>query len=869
LFGSEVFTPTIENYSSKFQNDFPDSVSASIYSNEEIDKSKFFKTIWGERYRKYYGIEVSAPTVNLDTLFGGLTPVRKGGGHQSKSLRLRNKDGKEYVMRALRKSAELYLQAIAFRDQYIIGDFEKTVTENVLLDFYTGSHPYAPFTIGKLADAAALYHTNPTLYYIPKQTALQEFNESFGDELYMIEERTTDGHGDQESFGYANSMDSTDDLLHNLRKDEKYSVDTDMYIRSRLFDMAIGDWDRHVDQWRWAKFKDKKEGKIIYKPVPRDRDQAFSIMGDGALMGLATKIVPGLRIMEGFKDEMRSVSGFNSSPLTYALDVALLEQTSMEDWEKQVAFLQENLTEEVVTTAFLEFPEEVRDETVTELKRVLMARVQLLDEIAQEYYGILNKFSVVTGTDKDDWFQIDRLPNGTTEIGGYRIKNGKKGMRFFSKKFSPTMTKEIWIYGLDDDDHFEVVGSGKAKIKIRLVGGQNNDEYHIENGRKTIVHDQKSRKNTFMTMKGARLRLSDDYETNTYIPGSIKSSTNQFVPTIGFNPDDGIRVGFSNAYTHQAFVQNPFTSRHVVAGAFYFATNGFDVSYTGEFARIFGNANLELFARATSPNFSVNFFGFGNETENLDDDLQLDFNRVKLQTLKLAPSLVWRGELGAVFRTGISYESIKVEDTEGRFINNFFQTSTDAPENSFLGIDAAYSYENKDNKAFPTLGMETSLQLGYKKSVDRGGQDFGYIIPSFGFDYGLITNGRLVLATKWKAHFNIGNSYQFYQGASIGGIDGLRGFRNQRFTGKTSYYQNTDLRWSLAKKRTGILPIAMGLYTGFDYGKVWLPDVDSTIWHTSIGGGFFLNAADIATLNLAIFTSDEGPRFAFGLGFGF
>lgn len=147
--------------------------------------------------------------------------------------------------------------------------------------------------------------------------------------------------------------------------------------------------------------------------------------------------------------------------------------------------------------------------------------------------------------------------------------------------------------------------------------------------------------------------------------------------------------------------------------------------------------------------------------------------------------------------------------------------------------------------------------------------DFINIIPSISFDYKLIPSGRLVFAAKWKAHFNMGNGYEFYQAASIGGLDGLRGFRNQRFTGKTSYYQNTDIRFSLNKKRTRLLPMALGLFGGFDYGRVWYPGLSSERWHTSYGGGFFLNASDIISINTALFASEDGARFTFGLGFGF
>ena len=117
---------------------------------------------------------------------------------------------------------------------------------------------------------------------------------------------------------------------------------------------------------------------------------------------------------------------------------------------------------------------------------------------------------------------------------------------------------------------------------------------------------------------------------------------------------------------------------------------------------------------------------------------------------------------------------------------------------------------------------------------------------------------RIQRAThEWKAHFNLGDEYEFYQAASIGGIDGLRGFRNQRFTGKTSYYQNTDIRFSLAKKRTRLLPTAMGLFGGFDYGRVWTDMDTSDTLHTSFGGGVWLSGLNSLALRAGYFVSEE------------
>ena len=126
-----------------------------------------------------------------------------------------------------------------------------------------------------------------------------------------------------------------------------------------------------------------------------------------------------------------------------------------------------------------------------------------------------------------------------------------------------------------------------------------------------------------------------------------------------------------------------------------------------------------------------------------------------------------------------------------------------------------------------------------------------------------------MLATRWKAHFNIGDGYAFFQGAQIGASDGPRSYRNQRFTGKTAYYQLTDLRYQFGQMKTALLPVSLGVFGGFDYGRVWQPGESSRKWHTSYGGGFFLNGARRFSANVSLFDGADGLRFSLGLGFDF
>ena len=865
VYQSEVI-PFRTTHTYLYPDDMPVTVSAQIYPVSATDKTRFYTRLWGERYRKYYSMPIEVKSIDLSTLYGGLSPVRKGGGHQSKSLRLRDADGREYVMRALKKNAEQFIQSTVFKDKYIKGKLADTFIDEFVSDIFTGAHPYAPLAVPILSDAAGILHTNPVLGWVPKQAALGLFNAEFGDELYMIEEHAGDNHGDKASFGFSNALISTHDMLLELRADEDHIIDEALYLRSRLFDMLIGDWDRHYDQWRWA--KTRKGDKTVYLPMPRDRDQAFSKMDDGFMLSTAASTVPSFRLIQSFDHEMKDTKWFNLEP--FPLDIALLEASTREMWLEQAEYLMKTITDPIIDEAFKVLPSEVQDDTIEDIKAKLRSRRSQLTTIALEYFAEVNRQVIIKGTEKDDWFDIERGANGT-RVTGYRIQQGQKGEVFHQREYSPSDSKELWIYGLDDKDVFHVYGPGKAQIKVRIIGGQNNDSYDIENGKRVKVYDYRSKSNTFISRKGKRL-LSDSYDLNVYDYKKPKFNSRMFLPAIGFNPDDGVSFGFRQTYTHNGFEQNPFTARHTFGASYYLATSGYDIMYNGEFAHVFGKGNLNVEARFTSPNFAVNFFGFGNETlnPNAEDEANFsqDYNRVKLETVRLAPSVVWRGEAGSMMKLGVGYESIEVEETEGRFINTFYLDDGESRKDDFLGGEFQYRFENRDNDDYPTLGLEAELTAGYKNNLTSD-TDFGYINSSLAINHKLEPAGQLVFATKVGGLLTIGDGFEFYQAPSLGAHNGLRGYRFQRFTGKHAFYQSSDLRLNLRKAKTGILMFNVGLYAGFDYGRVWLENDNSERWNNSYGGGVFFNGAKMIVGNLSAFHGRDGLRFAFRLGFGF
>lgn len=868
LYRKEVFTAPKEYDTSQLPGQFNETVTTSVYPKDETEKGAVHRTVWGERYRELYGTNIQLKVADLDTLYGGLEPMRAGGGHQTISIRVQDSMGRQYNFRRIKKKAVQFLQTVAFKNTPIEQQLENTVAEDVITDFYTAAHPYAFLTIPTMADAIGVYHTNPELYYLPKQPRLGKYNEEHGDAIYMIEERPEEHWLGAEFFGAPNhDIQSTAGMFDRLRRDEKYSLDEPAYVKARIFDMLIGDWDRHQDQWRWAEIEDE-EGNRRFEPIPRDRDQVFSNF-DGAFFGTLRALTGFASQFAVYGEDINDIEWFNISAT--GLDRSLLQNVGKETWKEQAQYVQENITDEVIEKAFAKLPQETLDETTKTLIENVKARRDNIVKIAMRYYDYMADLAIVTGTDKDDFVDVIRMKDGQTRVKISRNKKGKRAEVVSDKIYKKDETKEIWIYALDDDDEITVEGEGDTYIFTRIIGGQNNDIYKIRNAKRLKIYDHKSKPNTVKEAQNAKLRFTDDYEINTYDKDKKNFRTGTIIPAFGYNPDDGFKIGLETVATINFFKRNPFSAQHTFGGGYYFATQGFDLYYKGEFAHILGEYNLKIGANYTSPNFARNFFGFGNETPNLDDDRTFDYNRVKISRFGVTAGFENKTPFGSLFRYTASFEGNEVEATENRFITEDFETEDPDffDRKYFAGLDALYRYESYDDVLNPSRGMKFELNLGGQMNTAETSQAYAYFKPYLGFYNAITTNRKLVLKTKVEAHLNMGDDYEFYQAAQLGGNTGLRGYRLQRFTGKSAFATGADLRYGFDQFTTRFLPLQIGVFAGYDLGRVWNDFEDSNKWHDSYGIGFWVNSAQAVNGTFNLFKGSEGYRFSFGFGFEF
>lgn len=867
IFQKEVI-PAPENVDlSEFPKKFPQEYNVPIYQQDSIRESLFFQTIWGLKYKNAYSTPVTAPVASLDTLFGGLKVIRDDSDQDYNSLLLTDQGGRKYRMRAMSKNALNISREIVFED-----DTKEVITikrreipslKDQDVNFYTASHPYAEMAIPEMAETIGVFHTEPQLFYVPKQHSLGNYNSNFGNDLYLISIEPSEKNEEDYLFEYPEDVQTTDDILIKMRKSGNVFVDEEIYIKSRLFDMLIGDWNRDPDHWRWATSYNSAMQKV-YVPIPTNRDHAFSSF-EGNILDLTRSLFSSSKQAHIYGKELSDLPWFNKEGVI--LDRALLKNSGRNHWNFIAKSIQDSLSDEVIENAFNNIPSEVQDESLSDLKQRLKERRDNLVKIADDYYGYLAVQQAIVGSDHDDIFEITRLPTGITTVRSFTTIDGQQSDTIIDHTFLRKDTKEIWIYGLGGSDRFTVKGKGEDPIFVRLIGGRGQDVYELKEGRKVKVYDYEAKEDSIIERKGGNFRFTNVYNLNTYDYRKQVTRSQDLVSALGYNPDDGFRAALQ--YVHQVdnFQRNPFSQQHILNVAYFSDIKSVDISYNGEFANIRNELNLSFGGRFTSPNHKINFFGFGNETENYQDAEGYDYNRISVQNISGNVALLRKSSFGSRFELRAIFDTYSVNEAPFGFMleDDFLQLNK---TNYFGTIEGLYNYRSFDDAINPTRGMMFDLEVGATDDLQYSDQVFGFIKSRVGFYNSLVKSRKLVLKTNFQYDINLGNRYQFYQAATLGADNGLRGYREQRFSGKSSLVGSGDLRYSLPKFKIGLFPIQTGIYGGADLGRVWARNESSNKWHNSYGGGIWATGGGL-NANLSLFHSKEGSRFSFGLGFDF
>jgi hypothetical protein len=800
-----------------------------VIAGKQYEKSDFHNRIWGSHYRKEWATPVKVPVFYLDSANGGLTPVEKGGGRQTRNLRLEDRNGKQFVLRSIDKT---YKRALP-------KEFSGTFVETVANDQVSVAHPFAPFTVPIMAQAAGIFHTNPRLIFLPKQNKLGEYNEEFGDQLYLLEERPDGDQRDAPWFGNAEDVIGTDKMMENILADNKYKVDQNSFVRARLFDMFLSDWGRHEDQWRWAEFK--KDNLTIYKPIPRDRDQAYTKF-DGLIVGmLAPSAATGY--LQSFDHAIKDINTYNY--LARHLDRRFLNEIPLSTWIATAKELQNALTDAVIEKAIRQLPPEVFPISGPEIIAKLKSRREQLAEFAKEYYASLATEVDIPGSRKDEFFEIKKEGENVV-VNIFRLENGNKtGEPLYTRTFRSSETKEIRLYGVDGNDIFRI--DPVSSIKTRIIGGPSKDiyEYTTSNEKSTaVIYDDDD--NTYNTHGNIKIRKGYDSAFHAYDYNEFKYDKKGIKPGISYNADDRLYVTLGYSSRKQSWRKVPFGYENDVNINYSLIQKAFSAQYKGIFNQVLGNWDVGLLANYDAVR-DVYFAGIGNNSVKNTDKL---YYRMRTREFNSGLNFIRRFDsINTVTLSGF-FRIVKLLKDDGKYIavnqGNFDPTLFD--HHNYVGAKFEYLLDNINSRFVATKGFKFNPAISY--TYDATGSNSWYRFSGVAGFY-LPVFHSLVLAVKTGAATVTGQP-PFYELNKLGGGNSLRGHMRYRFYGKTSFYNQDELQWNIPVK-SWLMNGKIGLLGFIDNGRVWQPGEISDTWQTGYGFGLM-----IAPFNKFSFTASYG-----------
>lgn len=438
--------------------------SIKVPASSKYHKPGILRQIFiGGNYRDEWGLPVTMPVFRLKEL--GFTVKELGGGQQTKSLRLNDPQGKEWVLRTVDKDVEKALPE----------KLRNTLAEKVVQDLISAAYPYAPLVVARLSEAVQVSAPKPRLFYVPDDPAFGPHQKIFAHQICYLEERdpTLDG---SESI-------NSEDMQQKMVASNNIVVMQEQVLRARLIDMLIADWDRHADQWRWG-ILDSAKTKFLYA-IPRDRDQAF-FYASGLVPRIGKAVAMGH--LNWFKKDMRGLNKLNFKSREF--DRIYLNDLDEAEWTRIVSSFISQLPDAVIEDAVNRMPQAVVAYSGQEIAQRLKSRRDDMLKPVMRYYRMLSHGVQAWGSAEREHFMI-REDGGKLRVQVFALnEKGVQGLLRYDRSFDPKITREIHLDGMGGADRFEVVSLPEKFPRINLYSYSTQSVFQLpkEGSKKIKVH---------------------------------------------------------------------------------------------------------------------------------------------------------------------------------------------------------------------------------------------------------------------------------------------------------------------------------------------------------------------------------------------
>jgi hypothetical protein len=803
---------------------------------------RFFK---GQNYRPEWSTPVNMKVFNLKKEKGGFTIESLGGGKHTKSLTLKDSKGRLWALRNVDKN----------ETDAVPGAFRGTVSDYMMKDLNSASHPYGALAIPELAKPLHIPVAHPELFFVPDDPAFGFYRPLFANRVCMLEEKDASPDGADTK--------STAKVFGNMLEENDHLPNQPAVLRARLLDIMIGDFDRHFDQWKWI-VSDTGKGKV-YDPIPRDRDQAF-FYSDGMLMKLITG--RSLPFFKGFRNNIPDVDWLGYTAKDF--DRIFLTTLDANTWKKSIAEMQEKLTDSVISHAIHKMPPETFHYNGETIINKLISRRNLLSKKAMDYYDFISKKVNVLGSNQKEYFKVSNSGNGLQIRVYARAKGNDTSFIMFDRVFDPSVTKEIRLFGLNDDDVFDIDSTASSRIKLRIIGGKGNDTFNIRGHVHNLLYDLKTDGNYITNSSLSKNRFSADPPVNGNTITGFNYNTSKFPEAIfSYNSDDGALAGIGFSKTTYGFRNLPYASDQKFA-ALYSFRGAYQLYYKGEFNHITRNADIVVQANLLQPALR-NFFGLGNDIK-LNPNRPYDFYRNRYRSFEMEALL--RHRYFDKFHLFIGpyyyqYSNLFKENT-GNVLTKPQLVGLDSTDifskKAYLGGKVALHLDNRNNTFFPTRGVHWDNEFTYVAGIRKGSDNFSSFTSNMKVYISQGSPTKLIAVLGLGAGRIYSKNYEFFQALDLGSNDNLHGFRKNRYAGTSMAYGSMELKLKLFDIKSSILPGAFGLTGFYDIGRVWLKGENSRTWHSAYGSGFYFIPFNLFIISASAGFSGNERQLNFNVG---
>ena len=821
-------------------------------AGEKYEASGIRQLFFGKNYRYLWTAPIEVEVLDLEKYAGGLQPVMRVGGKQTLGLALKGADGRNYTFRGVDKDPATFLPP----------SFQDTLAERWIKDQTSADLPAAAVTVPPIAEAARILSAEPRLFVMPDDPRLGEYREAFADILGTLEEYPgAASHTYPGTFRATEIIDS-EEMWGRRMAHPQNRIDSREFLRARLVDILLGDWDRHQGQWRWAKIPEKPG----WQPIPEDRDHVFCSYG-GLVLAFARLRYPQL---VSFKASYPNIEGLTWNGRE--IDRRILTDLEFPVWQQTAQEIKDRVTNAVIERAVRLMPQEYFDLCGEKIINSLKKRRASLLAVAKRFYNHLAGEVDIHCTDQDDYVRIHRCKNGDVDVEVALSANGNAaGDFYYHRQFHPRETREIRIYLHAGDDVVVTSGGRLRGIGVRVIGGDGSDSVDDSEGGGVYFADSSG---ASKLVKGSGSKFDPDHyrppdrlsRKHVVMSGNPlleyrdwgRYTSPQFYP--GFSSDLGLFLGAGFISTGYGFRYFPYSDSHrLMAGYATLARSGiFD--YLGDFKKPSSSFSSSFSVRVSGLQF-LRFYGFGNDTSGDEPE---DFYKIRQRIVSIFPALHYAFSPGFEVYAGIPFKySAAKEDHD-----------------TLLGQLQPYGYKN-----FTQIGFRMGFNWDTRDPINANAPGFradveGFVYPkaasvesSFsgleGNAAGYISLARPLILALSVGGKKVYGTFPYTEAAFIGGNLTVRGLPNNRFAGAASLYGRCELRLKLGKA-IFVIPGEYGIFGLADAGRVFVEGETSNEWHPAYGGGVFFSILDLSTVfTLSVARSEEWTAIYIKAGFSF